>query len=240
LRIVSCVPYKTSFSFSALHELVAATNLVSGCSGYAVNLILQHSFSVFDFLNMIKQEIIPVDFPPVGATPKPLSPIDFKGRTVLVISSFQKWYSNGLTWESETGTGGSSTPIDANTPISGLPAALDTPGEQASALQALQATTAAQAATIAALQAQMATTMQKSVYDTDNDNRVDANRQQSNEYPFLAPLLVWNISHNLGKRATAILLDSTGVEFLSEITYSDANTIIIRHSAPTAGMAILQ
>ncbi len=175
---------------------------------------------------MSEEQYIYVEFPPNDPL-NPLNPIDFIGRTVVVISTRKKWYSDGSLWEAETGAGGSVGSLDAASPISGNPAGLQTPGQMAATIQA-------QAAQIAALQAF------RTSIDSDNDGRVDAAKQQSNEYDFPVPLLTWNIAHGLGKRATAILLDSTGIEFLSEVTYSDANTIIIRHSAPTSGKAILQ
>ncbi len=144
----------------------------------------------------------------------------------LVLRGVGKKRCTGTAWVDAAG-GSTVGSLDENSPIAGNPVGLQTPGQIAATLQA-------QAAEIAALKAF------RTSIDSDNDGRVDAAKQQSNEYDFPVPLLTWNIAHGLGKRATAILLDSTGVEFLSETTYSDANTIIIRHSAPTSGKAILQ
>lgn len=173
---------------------------------------------------MSEEQYIYVDFPPNDPL-NPLNPIDFIGRTVVVISTRKKWYSDGSLWEQETGAASSVGSLDANSPIAGNPAGLQTPAELAATIQA-------QAAQIAALQAFLK--------DADLDGRLDAASQQSNEYDFPVPQLQWNIAHNLGKRATVILLDNTGEQFISETVYSDLNTLIIRHSTPTAGKAILQ
>ena len=168
---------------------------------------------------------------PIDTVAVPLSL--WTGKITILPNSDEYW-CDGLTWQ-PFGTNSSTVgSLSSNSPILGNPPNLNTPAKLAAAAQNEETINTAQAAAIAALQTKM------SNLDTDNDGRVDANKQQSNEYDFPAPLLVWNIAHNLGKRATVILLDSTGVEFLSEITYSDANTIIIRHSAPTSGRAILQ
>ena len=115
---------------------------------------------------MSEEQYIYVDFPPNDPL-NPLNPIDFIGRTVVVISTRKKWYSDGSVWEPDTGAGGSVGSLDANSSIAGNPAGLQTPGQMAAVIQA-------QAAEIAALQAQNATLQSfKTNNDQNNNNVVD-------------------------------------------------------------------
>lgn len=170
---------------------------------------------------MSEEQYIYVDFPPNDLS-HPLNPIDFIGRTVVVISTRKKWYSDGIAWEP---SGGSTVgALDANSPIAGNPANLDTPSEIATALQA-------QAAQIAALQAFLT--------DSNLDGRLDADKQESNEYDFLAPLLVWNIPHNFGRKPEITCYDLLGIELDNPPRQDPSNnTSIITWLVPQAGKAV--
>lgn len=172
---------------------------------------------------MSEEQYIYVDFPPNDPL-NPLNPIDFIGRTVVVISTRKKWYSNGSVWEDETGAGGSVGSLDAASPIAGNPVGLQTPGQLASTIQA-------QAAQIAALQAFLK--------DADLDGRLDAASQQSNEYDFPVPSLVWNISHGFGRKPEITCYDLTGTELDNPPRQDPSNnTSIITWLVPQAGKAV--
>ena len=172
---------------------------------------------------MSEEQYIYVEFPPNDPM-YPLNPIDFIGRTVVVISTRKKWYSDGSIWEAETGVGGAVGSLDAASPISGNPVGLQTPGQMAAVLQA-------QAAQIAALQAFLT--------DTNFDGRLDADKQESNEYDFLAPSLIWNIPHNFGRKPEITCYDLSGSELDNPPRQDPSdNTSIITWLVPQAGKAV--
>ena len=102
---------------------------------------------------------LPIDTPQV-----PL--VMWTGKIAILPNSDEYW-CNGISWlpyGTNSSTVGS---LDSTSPISGNPAALDTPGELAATIQA-------QAAQITALQAQNATLQSfKNANDTNNNNIVD-------------------------------------------------------------------
>jgi hypothetical protein len=110
--------------------------------------------------------------------------------------------------------------ISAYAPILGLSASYDTLEEISAAVEEFAAF--------------------QSAVDSNADNRIDPENQAVVEFLFPTPTLTWNIAHGLGKVCSATLLDSAGAEFLSTVSYSDANTMIIRHSIPTSGKAVLR
>jgi hypothetical protein len=140
---------------------------------------------------------------------------------IAILPNQDKYWCDGAQWlPYGTGVSGGGGTLDPNAPIAGLPAAFDTLSEIAAGVDSLSAF--------------------RSAVDTNADNRIDPENQETREFDFPTPVLTWNIAHNMGKRCTAILLDSVGVQFMSDVTYSDTNTMIIQHSSPTAGKAILQ
>lgn len=54
-----------------------------------------------------------------------------------------------------------------------------------------------------------------------------------------APALVWTITHTLGKFPSVQTVDSTGALILADVTWPDANTVVVTFSVATAGKAYL-
>jgi hypothetical protein len=142
--------------------------------------------------------------------------------------------------------------ISSGTPIPGLTPALDTPGELATAIQTLQtqsttitAQNTALTAQVAALAAQVAAQplpaqiMLEPEWDTDDDGRIDPNKQQSREFVFLTPQLVWNCPHSFGRIPEMTCYDLLGNTLSDPPTQNPTlNTSIINWLMPQAGKAV--
>jgi hypothetical protein len=55
-----------------------------------------------------------------------------------------------------------------------------------------------------------------------------------------APAAVWTIEHGLGTKPNVLLVDETGQQLLAEVHFSDDNTVVVIHGAPTTGIAYLR
>jgi hypothetical protein len=174
---------------------------------------------------MSEEQYIYVEFPPNDPL-NPLNPIDFIGRTAVVISTRKKWYSDGVSWESETGAGSGVGSLDTTSPISGNPAGLQTPGQMAATIQA-------QAAQIAALQAF------KAAIDSDNNDKIDMENQDDAAFLFPTPLLQWVQPHLFGRIPHVTLLDSSGNQIQADVK-ATTTSIIVDFGAPQSGLIILR
>lgn len=55
----------------------------------------------------------------------------------------------------------------------------------------------------------------------------------------ITPLTVWTIAHGLGRFPSVEIVDSAGTVVVGDISYTDANTLVISFSAGFAGTAYL-
>lgn len=53
------------------------------------------------------------------------------------------------------------------------------------------------------------------------------------------PATIWVVVHNLGKHPSVSVVDSAGTAWIAEVSYTDVNTLEIRHAAPFSGKAYL-
>jgi hypothetical protein len=58
-------------------------------------------------------------------------------------------------------------------------------------------------------------------------------------YTQMTAMASWLITHNLGRFPAVVVVDSGGTVVLGEVTYIDANTILLNFSAPFGGKAYL-
>jgi hypothetical protein len=153
-------------------------------------------------------------------------PLTEWNNKIAILPNGDQYWSDGITWQPYGTTSSAVGALDANSPIANNPTNLDTPAEMAAAIQA-------QAAQIATLQNFRAN------FDSDNDGRVDANRQQSNEYDFPVPSLVWNIPHGFGRKPEITCYDLTGTELDNPPRQDPSNnTSIITWLTPQPGKAV--
>lgn len=67
-----------------------------------------------------------------------------------------------------------------------------------------------------------------------------ARAKSSFEWSTQSQLLVWAITHNLGRYPQVIITDDNGTQITGQITYIDRNAIEIEFTLPTSGRAILE
>lgn len=167
------------------------------------------------------EQVTYLQFLDVPSLPPPSQRL--KNAEVVLRTDGKKYRCTGIGWIDASGTASVGS-LDAASPIAGNPAGLQTPGQLASTIQA-------QAAQIAALQAFLK--------DADFDGRLDAASQQSNEYDFPVPSLVWNIPHGFGRKPEITCYDLTGTELDNPPRQDPSNnTSIITWLVPQAGKAV--
>ncbi len=161
---------------------------------------------------------------PVASLPVPSSKND--GWILRLRADRRLYESDGTQWNDFLSGGAPPVgSIDANSPINGNPAALDTPAELAAEIQALQVA--------------MGTKLGASVFDKDGDNRLDVDALDDLEIPFTTPSTTWNYTHNLGRIPQVTVLDDTGNEFDADPQFPDLNNITIEFITPKTGKLIL-
>lgn len=55
----------------------------------------------------------------------------------------------------------------------------------------------------------------------------------------LTPATVWTVVHDLVYPPAVTVIDSAGTELWADVTFVDANTIVVEHGWPTAGTVYL-
>jgi hypothetical protein len=84
-----------------------------------------------------------------------------------------------------------------------------------------------------------ATKLDKSVYDKNNDGKVDIENQNDASFLFSTPLLQWVQPHTYGRIPDVTLLDALGNQMQADVR-ATTTTVIVDFGAPTAGQLILR
>lgn len=81
--------------------------------------------------------------------------------------------------------------------------------------------------------------LDKSVYDKNNDGKVDVENQNDAQYPFTTPALQWVQPHSFGRIPDVTVLDTAGNQISADVRAS-LTSVIVEFGAPTAGQLILR
>jgi hypothetical protein len=84
-----------------------------------------------------------------------------------------------------------------------------------------------------------ATKLDKSVYDKNNDGKVDIENQNDASFLFSTPALQWVQPHTYGRIPDVTLLDVLGNQIQADIR-ATTTSVIVDFGAPTAGQLILR
>jgi hypothetical protein len=84
-----------------------------------------------------------------------------------------------------------------------------------------------------------ATKLDKSVYDKNNDGKVDIENQNDASFLFSTPALQWVQPHTYGRIPDVTLLDGAGNQIQADVR-ATTTSVIVDFGAPTAGQIILR